>query len=69
MENFEIHLSQMSKNAPKLSTTVEENFEIYPSQWQKMHLNYHYKWYNNCRKNEKKNEKRQEKKNQMQFFF
>ena len=31
-ENFEVHSSQMAKNASKLSTMVGENFEIYWSQ-------------------------------------
>jgi hypothetical protein len=30
-DNYEICLSQMAKNAPKLSTMVGENFEIYIS--------------------------------------
>ena len=34
-ENFEIYLSQMLKNALKLSTMVGENFEIYMSQMSK----------------------------------
>ena len=32
MKNFDIDLSQMAKNALKLSTMVGENFEIYLSQ-------------------------------------
>ena len=34
-ENFEIYLSQMAKNALKLSTMVGENLEIYLSQMAK----------------------------------
>ena len=34
-ENFEIYMSQMAKNALKLSTQVGENFEIYMSQMAK----------------------------------
>ena len=34
-ENFEIYLSQMAKNALKLSTMVGENFEIHLSQMAK----------------------------------
>ena len=33
--NFEIHSSQMAKNAPKLSTMVGESFEICSSQMAK----------------------------------
>jgi hypothetical protein len=33
----------MAKNAPKLSTMVDEKFEIYFSQWLKMHTSYRYR--------------------------
>ena len=37
-ENFEIYLSQMAKNALKLSTMVGKKFGIYSSQFAKKYI-------------------------------